>query len=101
TSKPLRLRTVPTRRSSDLIFQALLALRQALGRGANSFLQPAERQPTTQSQPFLFPAGETVDMGDFVHAVPLGASQIAVGASGTRSEEHTSELQSPSDPVCR
>jgi len=77
----------PNNSGKSSIFQALLALRQALARGTSSFLQPAERQPTSPGQPLLYPMGETVDLGDFPHVMRRGKAQIAIGASGTiRSE---------------
>src|SRR2546427_9316937 len=73
----------PNNSGKSSIFQALLALRQALSRGRDTFLQAAQRQPTDASQPLLYPMGETVDLGDFAHVVRRGKAQIAIGASGT------------------
>src|SRR5256885_11683247 len=48
-----------------------------------------------------------IDFGDVVHTALIAdvaivaADQIAVGESVRRSEEHTSELQSPCNLVCR
>ena len=73
----------PNNSGKSSIFQALLALRQALARAANSFLQPLERQQTTPGRPFLFSPGETVDVGDFADVVRSGKNEVSIGATGT------------------
>src|SRR5437868_11773292 len=75
---PLHLHSFPTRRSSDL--PARVPLRGALGLGRRS-------------------EGHQGPRGGCAHP-PVGR-EPRPGESGRRSEEHTSELQSRFDLVCR
>src|SRR5207248_5511287 len=91
------LRSFPTRRSSDLAEERGQAEAPgepgpALGVGAGArqhadFSRPAIRRAST--------------VGDPVPAGPPLAEQLEAADVHERSEEHTSELQSPYDLVCR
>src|SRR5947207_5959181 len=75
----LDLHSFPTRRSSDLIASAMVWI------SSGSTLMAAS--PTTSGKDVRFEQ-------------MTGAPQL-IASSGGRSEEHTSELQSHSDLVCR
>src|SRR5438034_3851915 len=78
----------PTRRSSDLIRERVS--RHTVAGGPASIWRYRELLPT--------PAGNPVDLG--TGFTPLVEAKNLGKAMG-RSEEHTSELQSHSDFVCR
>src|SRR5437588_6545864 len=79
-SEPMQrvLTPFPTRRSSDLAFYRTLMW--------NSRFHSLSRDPFDNSAGFVFPAPEGTSLSYLPHL---------------RSEEHTSELQSHSDLVCR
>src|SRR5262249_61180902 len=82
------LPSFPTRRSSDLRELTLAELDDAAG-GRPAFIQ-AQYDHAAVNTGWLDATG-----------VPPGASARAAGRVGGRSEEHTSELQSLTRPVCR
>src|SRR5690606_41901439 len=73
----------PTRRSSDLEAEALAALDEATD---------------WESAIPGMPGAAVVDI---MHETVLGRAALAEGDTGARSEEHTSELQSRENLVCR
>jgi energy-coupling factor transporter ATP-binding protein EcfA2 len=79
---PITVFIGPNNSGKSSIFQALLALRQAAVRGNNVFCQPVERNPTSQEQPYLFPGGEIVDLGDFKQVVRKGQEDLQVELAG-------------------
>src|SRR5207248_10588505 len=87
---PRDLHPFPTRRSSDLLARA------AAGHGWAAVGHPGPRG-------VRFPSAAPLGPALVVAAAPAGRpgrSRRPTGAA-TRSEEHTSELQSPYDLVCR
>ncbi|MGA3325232.1 MAG: DUF3696 domain-containing protein [Terriglobia bacterium] len=79
---PITVFIGPNNSGKSSIFQALLALRQAAARGNNVFCQPLERKQTSQEQPYLFPGGELVDLGDFRQVVRRGHEDLEVELAG-------------------
>ena len=79
---PITVFIGPNNSGKSSVFQALLALRQAAARGDNVFCQPLERNPTSQEQPYFFPKGELVDLGDFKQAVRRGHGDLKVELAG-------------------
>src|SRR5438046_8401154 len=79
------LHSFPTRRSSDLLTQQLLPVRYTT--------------PVTEHQ--QFPTVACVHSGMLTPAKPLCSCFRATVGNCWRSEEHTSELQSLTNLVCR
>src|SRR5207248_11532615 len=97
---PLALHSFPTRRSSDL--------RAAPGRISSRFSRDRrlDGAPARRAEP------ENLSPGTAAHSEPTprprpaqvrarGVGSESAAVPGERSEEHTSELQSPYDLVCR
>src|SRR5207248_11171279 len=78
----------PTRRSSDLARRARYAARRPLREGVERW---SLRPPLTAAR--RWPCGDGEDR--------TGGRRRSSRAAPARSEEHTSELQSPYDLVCR
>src|SRR5205807_6560146 len=90
---PPALPSFPTRRSSDLVGMAA-------GGPARAVARPDRERPelVERETPVSEPGGDQFD------PVQLGLQIRVVGVlpgAGARSEEHTSELQSPCNLVCR
>jgi energy-coupling factor transporter ATP-binding protein EcfA2 len=79
---PITVFIGPNNSGKSSIFQALLALRQAAVRGNNVFCQPLERNATSQEEPYLFPGGELVDLGDFNQVVRRGHQDLELELAG-------------------
>src|SRR5690606_42136789 len=99
-SPPLHLHSFPTRRSSDLgrFTYWLLLLQQDM----ISSIYPL-RTITTMSSSVPGPASSRVPAADFIDVELTydGRHTDERQASALRSEEHTSELQSRENLVCR
>src|SRR5207244_12980667 len=98
---PPSLHSFPTRRSSDLAY--------IIERIDNQQHKPIYRSAHILT-PALDPGAawmtsrvmeEVLTEGTAASARSLGFKLPAAGKTGTRSEEHTSELQSPDHLVCR
>jgi hypothetical protein len=77
----------PNNTGKSSIFQALLALRQAAVRGDKVFCRPLERSQTSQEQPYLFPGGELVDLGDFKQVVRRGHGNLEIELAGDYTDD--------------
>src|SRR5256885_3179201 len=62
---------------------------------------PSPRQPTPCPTPGGGAAHALMDQCSHRHDIPPVVSPSSPARGGTRSEEHTSELQSPCNLVCR
>src|SRR5690606_41162795 len=92
SGSPLHLHSFPTRRSSDLVHPR----RRAQPYRALSFPRRRHGRETAVPvrSPLAPPARPAADRGVLVH-------QPSTAGSAARSEEHTSELQSRENLVCR
>jgi predicted ATPase len=79
---PITVFIGPNNSGKSSIFQALLALRQAAARANKVFCQPVERNQTSREQPYLFPSGELVDLGDFKQVVRRGHENLEIELAG-------------------
>jgi hypothetical protein len=79
---PITVFIGPNNSGKSSIFQALLELRQALGRGGNTFLAPAARSDTSPANLFMYPASEVVSIGEFPDAVRSGRGTLSISVSG-------------------
>ena len=84
---PITVFIGPNNSGKSSIFQALLALRQALTRQLVVFLGPVARLDTDQNNPFLYVASESVNIGEFTDVVRGGSGTLSISVSG--------ELKSP------
>jgi len=84
---PITVFIGPNNSGKSSIFQALLALRQAAVRGDKVFCQPLERKQTSQEQPYLFPGGELVDLGDFKQVVRRGHGNLEIELAGDYTDD--------------
>src|SRR5207248_11175003 len=92
----LFLHSFPTRRSSDLFHRAeRIAGHNPFSRSAVARISAERPRPTKRAGEQTRRAGRT----NF--AARARAARIQSDAARARSEEHTSELQSPYDLVCR
>ena len=80
---PITVLIGPNNSGKSSLLQALLALRRAAHSATDSFCLPTRRQHTTEQQPYLFPAEEIVDIGEFKDVVRHGQSEIQIGLAGT------------------
>jgi AAA ATPase-like protein len=78
----------PNNSGNSSIFQVLLALREAVQRGTGEFLIPAERQPTTKDQPFLYPEFRVIDVGGFDDVVRVGRRDVEIAVDGVCLNDH-------------
>src|SRR5205807_3920123 len=96
---PLSLHSFPTRRSSDLPFSSA---RASTASGSQSSSAPS---PATAGSEWLPPTSpDTRLVGRNKRERPVRATASPPSSptpSASRSEEHTSELQSPCNLVCR
>jgi predicted ATPase len=72
----------PNNSGKSSIFQALLALREAVQRGTGEFLVPAERQETKKDQPFLYTESRVIDIGEFGDVARVARSDIEIAVDG-------------------
>jgi len=79
---PITVFIGPNNSGKSSIFQALLALRQAVIRRENTFLTPASRSDTNPANPFMYPAWEVVNIGQFADVVRGGGGTLFIGVSG-------------------
>src|SRR5207248_7164996 len=93
------LRSFPTRRSSDLLLGERSAERVPLVCASAHHLDGA-LGGTDRPHAVVYPAGAEAVLGDQEPGAALAQEVLLRHAAG-RSEEHTSELQSPYDLVCR
>src|SRR5207248_11785081 len=94
-SRPVLL-SFPTRRSSDLADNlALSVVAEAIGRGTPVIVGPSLNAPLLDHPEAQASHAVAADVAD--EPGSYGSTVI----SKDRSEEHTSELQSPYDLVCR
>src|SRR5207244_10905117 len=93
---PARLRPLPTRRSSDLtvpVLAASLALGERIGASGATFLDAFLVGFEVECK-----IAEAINPSHYQRGFH---STGTIGTFGARSEEHTSELQSPDHLVCR
>src|SRR5207248_9173355 len=81
------LHSFPTRRSSDL---TTLELRVSF-----------RRWPVIAQHLFIFQTAQEFEFAKLLRLEPAGRFELPAKSQKMRSEEHTSELQSPYDLVCR
>src|SRR5207248_5530816 len=92
------LHSFPTRRSSDLEHQVRIEAAGPEARGAGDAAQPIARLLQVEQ----IAAQRCAGRGDELQALHLALADGCVRfLLQPRSEEHTSELQSPYDLVCR
>src|SRR5205085_11720737 len=92
------LHSFPTRRSSDL--STLFTIDEAIA--TLTFNRPEARNALTwEMYDALCHACDRVDMDRAIHVFIIKGAGGAFAAGTDRSEEHTSELQSQSNLVCR
>src|SRR5690606_39808709 len=97
----LKLHCFPTRRSSDLVMQAMSDTETPQGVLATLPL-PDVRPPEDFAFALVSDAvSDPGNLGTIMRAAAAAAVPLLIVASGTRSEEHTSELQSRENLVCR
>jgi ABC-type thiamine transport system ATPase subunit len=81
----------PNNSGKSSIFQALLALKQAMPRNSNLLLTSSHREVADQTTPFLFPAEVVTDPGDFGDILRLGCVELCLGLEAELPAEHTSD----------
>src|SRR5207248_9115464 len=91
---PPALLSFPTRRSSDLSHRAARYSRK-------SGSPPPTARTCTRARRWYTQAGENVGSPGGRQNAPIHSYRRPVAGWTDRSEEHTSELQSPYDLVCR
>jgi hypothetical protein len=79
---PITVFIGPNNTGKSSIFQALLALRQALNLQQNVFLALAPRSDTNPANPFIYPAWEVVNIGEFADVVRGGGGTLSISVSG-------------------
>lgn len=79
---PITVFIGPNNSGKSSIFQAILCLRQAVGRSGNSFIQPATRPPSIESQ-FVFFPDQLIDIGEFKNVFRQGGAGLNIGMTGT------------------
>jgi energy-coupling factor transporter ATP-binding protein EcfA2 len=80
---PITVFIGPNNSGKSSIFQALLALRQAASRGSDVLVEPANRQPTSPEQPYLFPGDGIIDLGEFKDVLRRGETEIQLEVTGS------------------
>src|SRR5206468_10616048 len=96
---PRDLHSFPTRRSSDLLGSSSGVVTPGLGFGYNDYMNCFDPRPGRPNS--VRPGKTRVTMMTPTMVFDRGKLRACAGAPGGRSEEHTSELQSRSDLVCR
>src|SRR5206468_11395036 len=94
---PRDLRSFPTRRSSDLAADAAAAIGVKVGQIVKSLVFLVDGEPTMA----LVAGDNRLDEAKLAAAAGGAHVERPDGDAVRRSEEHTSELQSRSDLVCR
>src|SRR5699024_12866678 len=89
----LELSSFPTRRSSDLLLQFLLTGKH--GHAKEILLNDKKQKPGSFTDLFAYASQSPVIFADTLWF------NLTLGANISRSEEHTSELQSRFELVCR
>ncbi len=84
---PITVFIGPNNSGKSSIFQALLALRQALALRLNLFLASVVRGDTDKDNPFMYPASEALNIGEFPEVLRGGKGTLSITVSG--------ELESP------
>jgi len=84
---PITVFIGPNNSGKSSVFQALLALRQALSQQRSTFLGPVGRLDTSPTNPFMYVASESVNIGEFSDVVRGGRGTLSISVSG--------DLQSP------
>ncbi len=79
---PITVFIGPNNSGKSSIFQALLALREAVARSSEVFLVTYQRQETSPDQPFLFDPTDMIDLGEFQDVLRRGQHEIRIGLSG-------------------
>jgi len=79
---PITVFIGPNNTGKSSVFQALLALRQALNRRQNTFLAPGARIYINAANPFMYPASEVLNIGQFPDAARGGSGTLSIGVSG-------------------
>lgn len=92
---PITVFIGPNNSGKSSVFQALLALRQAAVRGNDIFLQSAERAQSSPEQPYLYPRGEIVDIGDFKDVVRHGHDELEIILSGDNAQDNAPSALPP------
>ncbi|MGO9272813.1 MAG: AAA family ATPase [Terriglobia bacterium] len=77
----------PNNSGKSSVFQALLSLRQAAEKGSGKLFEPAQRQPTSEVQPYLFPPNQILEIGEFRDAVRRRQDVIRLGVVGKLSQD--------------
>src|SRR5690606_41232682 len=97
---PLALHSFPTRRSSDLLKTSLLSFTLALFHltGFGQVIKGTVRDNETQ-KPLRYATVSVI--GQNLRIITRSDGAFTLDVSGARSEEHTSELQSRENLVCR
>jgi energy-coupling factor transporter ATP-binding protein EcfA2 len=85
----------PNNSGKSSIFQALLALREAVQRGTGEFLVPAERQETKKDQPFLYPEFRIIDIGKFDDVARVARRDIEIAVGGVLEQPQDLEQVGP------
>jgi energy-coupling factor transporter ATP-binding protein EcfA2 len=94
---PITVFIGPNNSGKSSIFQALLALRQAAARGGNEFLQSVVRRPTTDDQPYLFPPGHLLELGDYPSVLRQGSDCVEITLSGTYDPHKSPKYEPPTE----
>ena len=92
---PITVFIGPNNSGKSSVFQALLSLRQAAEKASSKLFEPAQRQPTSETLPYLFPANQILEIGEFRDAVRRGEDVIRLGAVGSLREGDRSRKSFP------
>jgi energy-coupling factor transporter ATP-binding protein EcfA2 len=79
---PITVFIGPNNSGKSSVFQALLALRQALSQQRSTFLGPVRRLDTSPTNPFMYVASESVNIGEFSDVVRGGRGTLSISVSG-------------------
>lgn len=94
---PITVFIGPNNSGKSSVFQALLSLRQAAEKGSRKLFEPAQRQQTNDVLPYLFPANQILEIGEFKDAVRRGDDVIRLGVSGSLGGGDRSRKSVPTD----
>lgn len=86
----------PNNSGKSSLSQALLLLRQAVGRGNNTLTQQVQRKLTTLDDPYLFAEDQLIDLGDFGHITRRGQQEISIGVAGSLQSPISAGVPEPS-----
>jgi hypothetical protein len=79
---PITVFIGPNNTGKSSIFQALLALRQAVSQQRSTFVGPVGRLDTSPTNPFMYVPSESVSIGEFSDVVRGGDGTLSIGVSG-------------------